>query len=80
MWYHFKYYSVWQPGHLLLNNYYNTTLEYNKHYHAFEVRREVRPGNVLIRQEMLAITCQFILLSHMVEMCVMGLCLLRQGL
>jgi len=31
-----------------------TTLEYNDHYHAFEVRREVRPDNVLVRQEMLA--------------------------
>lgn len=31
-----------------------TTLEYNKHYHAFEVRREVRPDNVVIRHKMLA--------------------------
>lgn len=31
-----------------------TTLEYNEHYHAFEVRRELRPDNILIRQEMLA--------------------------
>ena len=31
-----------------------TTLEYNEHYHAFEVRREIRPDNVHIRQEMLA--------------------------
>ena len=30
------------------------TLEYNEHYHAFEDRRELRPDNVLIRQEMLA--------------------------
>lgn len=30
------------------------TLDYNAHYHAFEVRRELRPENVLTRQEMLA--------------------------
>lgn len=30
------------------------TLEYEKHYHAFEVRTEVRPDSVVTRQEMLA--------------------------
>lgn len=41
-----------QDIYLLINKY--TTLEYNTHYHAFEVRRELWPVNVLIRQEMLA--------------------------
>ena len=30
------------------------TLEYNKHYHAFEVRKQLRPEKVLRKQEMLA--------------------------
>lgn len=30
------------------------TMEYNEHYHAFEVRRELRPETVVIKQEMLA--------------------------
>ena len=30
------------------------TIEYNRHYHAFEVCRELEPDKMLIRQEMLA--------------------------
>ena len=30
------------------------TLEYNEHYHAFEVRKQLRPERVLRKQEMLA--------------------------
>ena len=45
--------SIWQPGNLLFNNKYQT-LEYNEHYHAFEVRKQLRPKKVLKKQEMLA--------------------------
>ena len=31
-----------------------TTVEYNNHYHALEVHRELGPDSLLIRQEMLA--------------------------
>jgi len=30
------------------------TIEYNRHFHAFEVQREIRPDKMLRRQKMLA--------------------------
>lgn len=43
------------------------TLEYNKHYHAFEVRKQLRPEKVLRKQQM-QLTCQATLLSLTVDL------------